>query len=213
VIRVFLADDHLLVRDGLRRLVLDSNVMRVVGEASDGDSLLARLPEAQPEVLLLDITMPGPGFLELMQRIHGLMPSLRILVVSMHAEAQYAERALKAGAAGYVSKRQSAEELTNAIIRVFQGGTYVSSPEGERTRQVLAPPPAAPSPQSPHQLSGREFEILLLLSAGETITGIAKQLSLSPKTVSTYRLRVLKKLGLRSNADLIRFAMHNDLTS
>ena len=208
MIKVFLDDDHVLVREGLRRIVLENSLIRVVGEAADGDSLLAGLEATEPDVLLLDITMPGPGFLQLMERIRARHPGLPILVVSMHPETHYADRALKAGASGYVSKRQSVEELTRAVFKVFGGGTYVSASAGEEPRRVR---PSPPGTTRPHHLSDREFEVLLLLVTGSSITGIAANLGLSPKTVSTYRLRVLKKLGMKSNADLVRYAIRNEL--
>jgi len=209
VIRVFLADDHPLVREGLHRIVRDESILRVVGEAADGFSLLQQLETTQVDVLLLDISMPGPGFLELMSRIQSRYPDLKILIVSMHPEALYAERALKAGARGYVSKRQSVEELSRAIIRINSGGTYVSGgPEGPMRFD------AAPAESSQvATLSTREFEILVQLANGQGITQIAGALSLSPKTVSTYRLRVLQKLGLETNADLVRFAIEHQLIS
>ena len=209
MIRVFLADDHPLVREGLHRIVRDESILRVVGEAADGFSLLQQLETTQVDVLLLDISMPGPGFLELMSRIQSRYPDLKILIVSMHPEALYAERALKAGARGYVSKRQSVEELSRAIIRINSGGTYVSGgPEGPMRFD------AAPAESSQvATLSTREFEILVQLANGQGITQIAGALSLSPKTVSTYRLRVLQKLGLETNADLVRFAIEHQLIS
>jgi len=208
MIRVFLADDHPLVRAGLHRIVRDESVLRVVGEAADGFSLLEQLETTPVDVLLLDVSMPGPGFLELMSRIGARHPEVKILVVSMHPEAYYAERALQAGARGYVSKRQSVEELSRAIIRINGGGTYVSG----RPDQGLAPHRETAGDRNPVQnLSSREFEILVMLATGHGITEIAGVLSLSPKTVSTYRLRVLQKLGLETNADLVRFAIEHQI--
>jgi DNA-binding NarL/FixJ family response regulator len=207
VIRVFLADDHPLVREGLHRIVLHESILRVVGEAADGFSLLQQLETTQVDVLLLDISMQGPGFLELMSRIQNRYPELKVLVVSMHPEAHYAERALKAGARGYVSKRQSVEELSRAIIRIHGGGTYVSGRSHGPTRSGAVPSEVS----QVATLSTREFEILVQLANGQGITQIAGALSLSPKTVSTYRLRVLQKLGLETNADLVRFAIEHQL--
>jgi DNA-binding NarL/FixJ family response regulator len=208
MIRVFLADDHPLMREGLNRIIRDDPAFRVVGEASDGSSLLNELESKQVDVLLLDISMPGPGFLEVMSRIGTAHPQLKVLVVSMHPEAHYAERALKAGARGYVSKRQSVDELSRAIVRVFAGGTYVSG-KSEEDPQLLGTSPSQGSRIG--DLSGREFEILVLLAQGKGITQIAGELDLSPKTVSTYRLRVLQKLAMATNADLVRFAIENQL--
>jgi two-component system, NarL family, invasion response regulator UvrY len=207
VIRVVLCDDHPLVREGLHRILSEDAGIRVVGEAADGESLLARLATTEADVVVLDVSMPGPGFLEVMNRIRAHFPSLRVLVVSIHSESLYADRALKAGAAGYVSKRQSVEELTRAIMRVSRGGVYVSrrTPSGSWVR------PALPKETAVQQLSTREFEIFLLLAQGRGITQIASSLQLSPKTVSTYRLRLLQKLGLETNAALVRFAVENEL--
>lgn len=207
MIRVFLADDHPLVREGLHRIVLHESILRVVGEAADGFSLLQQLETTQVDVLLLDISMQGPGFLELMSRIQNRYPELKVLVVSMHPEAHYAERALKAGARGYVSKRQSVEELSRAIIRIHGGGTYVSGRSDGPMRSGAVPSEVS----QVATLSTREFEILVQLANGHGITQIAGALSLSPKTVSTYRLRVLQKLGLETNADLVRFAIEHQL--
>jgi DNA-binding NarL/FixJ family response regulator len=207
MIRVFLADDHPLVREGLHRILKEDAGIRVVGEAADGDSLLNHLACAEVDVLMLDISMPGPGFLELMSRIRTRFPGLKVLVVSIHPESRYAQRALNAGAVGYVSKRQSVEELTRAVVRVYRGGSYVSRPATSMLQARAAPPTDNPV----HHLSSREFEILLLLAQGRGITQIAGTLQLSPKTVSTYRLRLLQKLGLETNAALVRFAVENEL--
>lgn len=201
-IRVFVADDHPLVREGLHRILQNAPAIRVVGEADDGVDLLTRLETTGVDVLLLDISMPGPGFLQLMAQIRSRYPALKILVVSMHPEAHYAARALQAGATGYVSKRQSVEELTRAIAKVQAGGIYVSGPLAQAGAGWHTPV---------EQLSGREFEILKLLAEGRGTTQIAAGLGLSPKTVSTYRVRLLKKLGLGTNADLVRFAIENQL--
>jgi DNA-binding NarL/FixJ family response regulator len=208
VIRVFLADDHPLVREGLHRIIRDESMLRLVGEAADAFALLAALETTAVDVLLLDISMPGPGFLELMARIRSSHPEVKVLVVSMHPEEHYAARALQAGAHGYVSKRQSVDELSRAIVRVHAGGTYLSASSG---RPAAGAAPSSEVGSVVDQLSSREFEILVLLAQGKGITQIAAGLDLSPKTVSTYRLRVLQKLGLATNADLVRFAIENQL--
>ena len=210
MIRVFLADDHPLVREGLHRIIRADAGFSVIGEAADGHTLLARLAEVEVDVLLLDISMPGPGFLELMRDIRARHPALRVLVVSMHPEAHYADRALNVGAAGYVGKRQSVEELARAIRQVHAGMAYVSNPaEGSLRRDGRSGTEACGA----QALSPREFEILVRLAQGGGITEIATGLGLSPKTVSTYRLRLLQKLGLESNAQLVRYAIENQLIS
>lgn len=207
MIRVFLADDHSLVREGLDRIVRGEAAFDVVGTAADADGLLLQLVSTPVDVLLLDISMPGPGFPELMAQLRERFPAVKVLVVSMHPEVYYAERALRIGASGYVSKRQSVTELTQAIFRVHAGGTYVS--------KSLDGPPARSLPISEggrlERLSPREFEILMLLARGGGITEIATLVGLSPKTISTYRTRLLGKLGLSSNAELVRYAIENDL--
>lgn len=208
MIRVFLADDHPLVREGLHRIVRGDALFRVVGEADDGESLLRQLETIQVDVLLLDISMPGPGFPELMGQIRRRFPELRVLVVSMHPEAYYAERAIRIGASGYVSKRQSVDELTRAIVRVHAGEVYVSTPPDGG---AAGNPPASSETKRVQRLSPREFEILLLLTQGHGITEIATLVGLSPKTISTYRMRMLQKLGLASNAELVRYAIENEL--
>ena len=210
MIKVFLADDHSLVREGLLRIVRDEAMLQVVGEAADGFSLLEALTTTPVDVLLLDISMPGPGFLELMSRIRKRHPDVKVLVVSMHPEAHYAERALQAGAQGYVSKRQSVDELSRAIVRVHGGGTYLSA---STVRSSVGARTSTEEGSVVQQLSSREFEILVSLAQGKGITQIAGSLSISPKTVSTYRLRVLQKLGLETNADLVRFAVENQLVT
>ncbi|HEY7683322.1 MAG TPA: response regulator transcription factor [Gemmatimonadales bacterium] len=207
MIRVFLADDHPPVREGLNRIIRDDPSFQVVGEASDGAGLLTALDSTQ-DMLLPDISMPGPGFLELMSRIGSGHPQLKVLVVSMHPEAHYAERALKAGARGYVSKRQSVDGLSRAIMRTLAGGTYVS---GQSDQEPYARDAAPPQGTRIGDLSTREFEILVLLAQGRGITQLAGERDLSPKTVSTYRLGVLQKLAMETNADLVRFAIENQL--
>ena len=208
MIRVFLADDHPLVREGLHRIIQDDPGLEVVGEAPDGLSLLKALESVAVDVLLLDISMPGPGFLELMNRLRTSHPDVKILVVSMYPETHYAERALQAGARGYLSKRQSVEELSQALRRVFVGGGYVSGqPAPVPTDRSLDRPDGSRI----RELSAREFQVLILLAEGKGITEIAGELCLSPKTVSTYRLRVLQKLGMETNADLVRVAIDQQL--
>lgn len=209
MIRLIVADDHPIVRQGLLRIVETCPDMTVVGEAADGDSLMALLGDTEADVLLLDISMPGPPFVELMLAIRDRWPSVRLLVVSTHAEDQYAVRALKAGAVGYLSKDRSPQELTRAVRHVYQGGRYVSDTLAERLALRLDPRHEAPSHES---LSRREFDVLCMLGAGRSVKEIAEALSLSSKTVSTYRARILDKLQLQNTAQLIRYAVEHKLT-
>ena len=203
MIRLLIADDHPVVREGLRRIVQDVPGLKVVDEVATGDELLARLPRSPADVVLLDVTMPGSGFLDVLQRLRSEHPSVAVLVLSVHPEDQYAVRALRAGASGYLTKDHSPEELTAAIHRVHRGHKYVSPQLAER----LAADLTAGARDIRHEvLSDREYEVLCLLGSGRTVKEIAGSMQLSPKTVSTYRARVLEKMHATSNADLVRYA-------
>jgi len=208
VIRVFIADDHSLVRAGFRELLAGTPGMKVVGESADGDDMLAQLMHTTADVLLLDIGMPGPGVLHLLQHLAVDHPRLRVLVVSMYPENQMAVQAIEAGAAGYVTKNQSPGDLVAALRKVFGGGRYVSEPLGERLAAELY---ARRMGNGRPRLSPREHQILVSLGKGRTLKEIAGVLTVSPKTVSTYRSRILQKLGLRTNADLVRYVIDNSL--
>lgn len=203
MIRLLIADDHPIVREGLRRIVQDAPGLEVVGEVANSDELFARLPKLPADIVLLDVTMPGPGFLEVLQRLRSEHPTVAVLVLSVHPEDQYAVRALRAGASGYLTKDHSPEELTEAIRRVHRGHKYVSPQLAER----LAADLSGGGRDVRHEvLSDREYEVLCLLGSGRTVKEIAGSLQLSPKTVSTYRTRVLEKMHATSNADLVRYA-------
>ncbi len=208
MIRLLIADDHPVVRQGLRRIVDDCPDIAVVGELQDGDQVLAILQTSDADVLLLDISMPGLGFLELMQQIGRAWPRLKVLVLSVHPEDQYAVRALRAGAVGYLTKSHSPEELAEAIRRIYRGGRYVTPTLAEKLAFELRPEAGGPAHES---LSDREFQVLCLVGAGKSLKEIAAELAVSPKTVSTYRARILEKMQLRSTADLIRYAVEHEL--
>jgi DNA-binding NarL/FixJ family response regulator len=208
MIRLFIADDHPVVRAGLRGIVEGEPDFEVVGEACDGGDMLARIGRTPAEVLLLDVSMPGPGFLEVLRVLRQDHPRVAVLVLSVHPEDQYAVRALRAGAAGYLTKDHSPEELVAAIRKVHRGGKYVSPSLAERLAVGLE----IGANDSPHeQLSNREYDVLCLLGSGRTVKEIASRLALSPKTVSTYRARVLEKMKLATNADLVRYAAQHGL--
>lgn len=208
MIQLVVADDHPVVREGLVRVLEDAKDIHVAGIASSGDELLDLLPDVQASVVLLDISMPGPPFLELLEAIRRRWPPIHVLVVSAHPESQYAVRALRAGARGYVTKDRSPDELANAIRQVHRGGRYVSSKLAEELASRLDPE----YHEIPHErLSDRELRTVAMLAAGRTIKEIAGSLSISPKTVSTYRRRALDKLDLDTTADLIRYALEHDL--
>ena len=208
--RLLIADDHPIVREGLRRVVEDApgGTITVAGEASDGDEVLAKAESLKPDVVLLDITMPGPGFVETIQRLKALRPPVRILVLSVQPEDQFAIRALKAGASGYVSKNLSPEQLVTAIQEVTRGGRYVSPTLAQRLAAAVADGADRP----PHEgLSAREYQVLCLIGAGKSVKEIAAAMELSVKTVSTYRARILEKTRLKSNAEIIRYTIEHGL--
>lgn len=208
MIRLLIADDHPVVREGLRRVVEGAGFL-VAGEATDGDELLALAAKVQADVVLLDITMPGPGFVEVIQRLKVQRPNLRVLVLSVQPEDQFGLRVLQAGAAGYLSKNQSPEQLVAAIRRVVSGGRYVSPALAEKLASMIA----SGDERRPHELlSAREYQVLCLIGAGKSVKEVAAAMSLSPKTVSTYRTRVMEKTGLKSNAEIIRYTVENTLS-
>jgi two-component system invasion response regulator UvrY len=208
VIRLFIADDHPVVRAGLRGIIEGEPDFEVVGEACDGGDMLARIGRTPAEVLLLDVSMPGPGFLEVLGGLRQDHPRLAVLVLSVHPEDQYAVRALRAGAAGYLTKDHSPEELVAAIRKVHRGGKYVSPSLAEKLAVGLE---IGVSGWPHERLSNREYDVLCLLGSGRTVKEIASKLTLSPKTVSTYRARVLEKMKLATNADLVRYAAQHGL--
>jgi DNA-binding NarL/FixJ family response regulator len=208
VIRVVIADDHPVVRAGLRQIVAGQSDMQVVGEAADGDQMVKVLADAPADVLLLDLIMPGAPFPGLLKHVVGRCPTLRVLVMSVHPEDQFAGRALREGAAGYLTKERTPEDLVAAIRKVTLGGTYVSPTFAEQLAASLD----GRRPAVAHEaLSDREHEVLGLIGAGKSVGEIATELGLSPKTVSTYRTRILQKLGLRTSAELIRYALQHQL--
>jgi DNA-binding NarL/FixJ family response regulator len=209
IVKLVVADDHPIVRKGLHSIVAEHPDMDIVAEASRGDELLHLLQEVDADVLLLDITMPGPSFLDILQWVKAKRPTLAVLILSAHSEEQYAVRALKAGAAGYLSKEHSPAQLAEAVRRIHGGGRYVSPSLAERLLQVLD----VAHDVAPHErLSNREYRVLCLLGSGKSVKETSAELAVSPKTVSTYRARVLKKLELETTADLIRYVVERGLT-
>ena len=210
MIRVFIADDHHLIRAGFRQLAAEDHALRVVGEAADGHALLEQLDGTSTDVLILDIGMPGPGFLALLEQLKQRFPLLRVLVVSMHPEGELAIQALRAGAAGYVTKTEAPTELMAAVAKVHAGGRYVSAALAERLADALA---AGPPGRAHEALSPREYQVMCLLGTGRTNKQIAAACRVGPKTISTYRSRILRKLNLTTNADLVRYVIEHDLTT
>jgi two-component system, NarL family, invasion response regulator UvrY len=203
MIRVLLADDHKMVRDGLKRILAATADMEVAAEAASGDEALALVKAADYDIAMLDMSMPGLSGIDLIKRLKLEKPKLRILVLSMHGEQQYAARALKAGASGYLNKDSAAELLVSAVRKVAAGGVHITE---------AAAASLVSSEKAPHQaLSDREFEVLRLLAEGLGPTTIADRLHLSVKTVSTHKARILEKLDLRSTAELVRYALEQKL--
>ena len=209
MIRVVIADDHTILREGLRQLLGASADVEVVAEAADGHEVLARVRSLDFDVLLLDMSMPGKSGIELIKHVKSEKPKLRVLVLSMHEETQYAVRAIKAGASGYVTKDSAGTQLVTAIRRVAGGGAFITPEVAEQLALGAMPGAEGPAHQ---RLSDREFEVLRLLVAGHTVTETAAMLNLSGKTVSTHKARLMEKLGIDNQADLVRYAMKHGLS-
>jgi DNA-binding NarL/FixJ family response regulator len=208
MIRVVIADDHTILREGLRQLLTAASDIEPVAEAADGHEVIARVRSLEFDVLLLDMSMPGKSGIELIKQVKSEKPKLRVLVLSMHEETQYAVRAIKAGASGYVTKDSAGTQLVTAIRKVAAGGAFISAEVAEQL--ALGAMPDAEGP--PHtRLSDREFEVFQRLVAGESVTDIAAGLNLSGKTVSTHKARLMEKLGIDNQADLVRYAMKHGL--
>ena len=209
MIRVLLADDHSIVRAGLCRIVEESGDMTVVAEAADGKKAIQKAREADPDVAVIDISMPEFDGLEVTTRLLDDYPDLPVIILTMHEEEQYVVRAIEAGAMGYITKKSAPEKLVNAIRKVLAGQRYLS-PEATETLALRVARGA--KGQSPlDSLSNRELQVLKRLAQGNTNREIAAAYNISIKTVDTYRLRLLKKLNLRNNADISRFAIQNNL--
>ena len=209
MIRILLADDHSIVRAGLRRIIEDSGDIEVVAEAADGREAMEKVREILPDVAVIDISMPVLDGLEVVNQLHHYYPKLPILILTMHEEEQYVFRAISAGAKGYLTKRSAPEQMVNAIRKVHAGGRYLSDVAAESLAHRLAGGTQERLPLD--TLSNREIQVLRHLALGQTTREIAEAYHLSIKTVDTYRYRLLKKLNLRNNADLSRFAMQNRL--
>lgn len=208
MIRVLIADDHTLVREGLRSVLEQEPDIRVCGEAADAEGVFLGVGRDRPDVLVLDLGMPGPGFLEVLRRLREEHPGLRVLVVSMMPEEEYAIRVFRAGAHGFVGKDRAAEEVVEAVRRVNRGRKYVSHLLAERLVTVEE----RGGEGMPHEdLSAREFEVLCMLGSGVSPKEIGRRLAVSPKTVSTYRARILQKLSMQTNADIVRYCIEHRL--
>jgi two-component system, NarL family, invasion response regulator UvrY len=208
MIKVLIVDDHGVVREGLRRILDQSDGIKVSGTAGTGEEAIALVAANDFDVVLMDITMPGKGGMEALKELRRVKPDLPVLVLSMHPEDQYAMRALRAGASGYVMKERTPEELVTAIRKVSGGGTYVSPSFAENLAQQVTGGVADP----PHEkLSDREYQVLRMLAAGQSMKGVARELEVCVKTVSTYKRRMQEKLKAGNLAQLVRYAIDNKL--
>src|ERR1044071_186308 len=207
-LKILLADDHAVVRSGLKQSLADECRRATFGEASNAHEALTLLGKEKWDVVLLDITMQGRSGLDVLREIKKLRPRLPVLVLSMHPENQFAVRVLKKGASGYITKESAPEELVGAINKVIAGGCYVSAALAETLAFRLSSDTQKP-PQE--LLSDREYDVLRLIGSGKLAGEIARELSLSVKTISTYRARILEKMGMKNNAQLMRYAMEHEL--
>jgi len=208
--RILIADDHALVRDGLRHILRKAEGFDIVGEAADHAGVLNIVTQVHADVLLLDLSMPGGNGLDLIREVRARRPALRLLILTMHAERQYAVRAFKAGASGYVTKESASAELVNAVQRVAGGNAYLSVAMAENMAQALTRPSGDDSALQ-DALSDRELEVYRRIVAGEALSEIALALTVSPKTVSTYKARVMDKMQVSNDAALIRYAIKHRL--
>jgi two-component system invasion response regulator UvrY len=208
VIKVLIADDHSILRHGLKTILARDLEGAVCGEAKDAQEALAKVQSDRWDLVILDLSMPGRSGLDVLRDIKGIRPKLPILVLSAHPEDQYGKRILKAGAFGYLNKESAPEELIKAIRKVLEGGLYVSPALAERLALDLSEDATRPVHET---LSEREFEVLKMIASGKTNAQIAEELHLSATTVSTYRARILEKMRMGTNAELMRYALKNRL--
>ena len=208
IIRVFIADDHAIVREGLKQILADTKDIIVAGEAENGHDAIKRFRASKCQVMLLDISLPDRSGIDVLKQIKKEKPELAVLMLSMHREDQYAIRSLKAGAAGYLTKQSAPRELVNAIRQVAEGLKYISA----ALAQELANTVGEDHETALHEtLSDREYQTLVLIASGKTVGAIAEELKLSAKTVSEYRARLLLKMKLKNSAELTHYAIRNQL--
>ena len=208
--RVLIADDHAIVREGLKRILEGQEGIEIAGEATNGHEVLERVRAGGFDLLMLDLSMPGKSGIELIKQVKAESPRLRVLVLTMHEEDQYAVRAIRAGASGYLTKESATAQLVSAIRRLAEGRLYISANVAEQLALDVQPR----ADEAPHRsLSDREFEVFQLLVNGRSISDIAAQLHLSVKTVSTHKTRILQKMSASSVADLVRYAIRHRITT
>ena len=208
MIRILIADDHPIVRKGLKQILSEESDMGVFGEAQNSQELLELVRKQDWDIVILDITMPGRGGIDVLKELKHERPKLPALMLSVHPEDQYAVRALKAHASGYMTKDSAPEELVKAIRKILRGGKYISSTLAEKLVFDLETETEKPLHET---LSDREYQVLLMIASGKTVSEIAEELSLSVKTIDTYRTRILEKMKMRTNAELTHYAIKNKL--
>jgi DNA-binding NarL/FixJ family response regulator len=208
MIRLVLADDHAILREGLKQILLTQGDIQIVAEAADGHEVLARVRELDFDVLVLDMSMPGKSGVELIKLVRAEKPRLRILVLTMHEEHQYAVRAIRAGASGYLTKEGASAQLVRAIRKVAGGGAYISAEVAEQLALNAMPGAQIALHET---LSDREFQVFRLIAEGKSVSDIAERLNLSVKTVSTHKANLMHKMGMATTGDLIRYALAHRL--
>lgn len=208
MLRILIADDHAIIRKGLRQILLEEYPSAIIEEVSDAEGAINKTITSQWDVVICDLSMPGRSGLDVLQHVKQNFPKLPVLILSIHPEEQYAIRAIKAGAAGYLSKDAATDELVKAVQRILQGRKYISSSLAE----IMASELDQDTAKRPHDLlSDRELHVFKLIAAGKGVSEIAEKLSLSITTVSTYRARILEKMDIKTNADMTRYALENKL--
>jgi len=207
-IRLLIADDHPIVREGYKKILMSQPDMDVTGEAGNGQEVLDLIQKKDFELILLDISMPGRSGLEILKELKSQKPHLPVMILSIYPEEQYAVRAFRDGASGYLTKASTPKELISAIRKVSQGGRYVTEALAEKLTYFLH----GDAEKAPHEkLSDREYQVMLLIASGKTVTQIAEELCLSVKTISTYRRHILEKMQFSTNAEITMYAIQNKL--
>jgi DNA-binding NarL/FixJ family response regulator len=209
MIRIVIADDHAIVREGLKRIITSAEDMTVIGEAADGAQVMQQVRESDFDVLVLDLSMPGRSGMELIKLVRGEKPKLRILVLSMHEELQYAVRAIKSGASGYLTKESAPVQLMQVLRKIAAGGAFISTDVAE---QLALGSMLGATAAAHEKLTDREFEVFRLIAIGMSVTDIASRLNLSAKTISTHKANLMQKMNLQNQSELIRYAIKHGVT-